>query len=418
MFKKRTFFSLLIFIFLSQYSLSQEIETINRYRRIRLADEYYEKALHFYEKDRLPEAIVNFETSISLDPKNYLTYYFLGSSYEKSDNLEKALLNYNLSLALKSDFSEGLFNRAILYYKTNKYEKAVEDFNQLLALPESETQVIYFRGIKYGEGDADTGFDQLLTMSTRESDIHSFLGHCYAALEQPELSIQHYTEAIRLSHRQDNNLVNRGIVYMEWGKPDSAMKDFQTALDINPQNVLARYNLMLLDDQDEDRSLDQINGLIKRNPQLSFAYANRAYYYFQHGDFQLARIDYDTAIHMEPDNHSYYLNRGMCYEKMNNLEKACQDYNTASDLDASDPKVWYNLGNVFYKQEKYQHAIESYSVSIQLDPGLGSYYFNRGLAYFQLNDRIKACMDMETALRLKVEQAENFLKRNCQDGNR
>jgi tetratricopeptide (TPR) repeat protein len=418
MLKKRTLNVFLIFIFLSQYSLCQEIETINRYRRSRLADEYYEKAMRFYERNHLSEAIDHFETSVSLDPKNYLAYFFLGSSYEKSGYLEKALLNYNLSLALKPDFSEGLFSRAILYHNTSRYEKAVEDFNHLLELPESETQVIYFRGIKFGENDNDTGFDQLLTMSTRESDIHNFLGHCYSELKQPEWSVQHYTEAIRLSPGQDNNYVNRGMAYLEWGKQDSAKKDFQTALDINPQNVLARYNFTLLEEEDEVESLDRINELIKRNPRLSFAYASRAYYYFQHGDYMLARIDYDSAIHLEPENPSHYLNRGMCFEKMNNLENAYQDYKKATGLDPSDPRVWYNQGNIFYKQEKFKHAIESYTLSIQLDPNSGSYYYNRGLSYFQLDDRFNACKDMELAFQLNIEQAGNFLKKNCPKDNR
>lgn len=404
-----------------QYSRGQELETINRYRRNRLADENYEKGMSYYEKDRLPEAIAHFETSSSLDPKNYLTYFFLGSSYEKSGNMEKALLNYNLSLALKPDFSEGLFNRAILYHHSGKYEKALEDFNHLLELPESETQVIYFRGLKFGENDSNTGFDQLLTMSTRESDIHSFLGHCYLKLNQFELAVHHYSEVIRLNpgqNNQDINYVNRGMVYLDWGKLDSAKRDFQAAIDINPLNALARYNYTLLEPQDRVESFDRINEIIKNNPRLPFAYANRAFYYFQNGEFQLARLDYDSAIRLDLENHTYYLNRGMCFEKMNNLKEAFRDYKTASTLNPSDPKVWYNLGNALFKQEKFKAAMEVYTMSIQLDSGNGSFFYNRGLSYFRMGDRNKACEDMKKALHLKMDQAKSFLNKNCFSNDR
>ncbi len=413
MVKNKSFFISFILIFLFQQSMSQELETINRHRRNRLADEYYEKGLRLFEKDQLLKAIENLETSASLDPKNYLTYFFLGSSYEKTGNLEKALLNYNVSLALKPDFSEGLFSRVIVYRRIGKCKQAIEDLNHLLELPEGETQVIYFRGIKFGENDIDTGFDQLLTMSTRESDIHRLLGQCYADLKQQELSIYHYTEAIRLSRGQDNLYVNRGLVYMESGKTDSARNDFQTALDINPQNALARYNYNLLEPQDMIESLDRINEIIQRNPRLPFAYANRAFYYFQHGDYDLAKIDYDSAINLDQKNHTNYLNRGMCYEKMNNMQEALKDYHEATSLNPSDPKVWYNLGNVYYKQEKFSNAIEAYTISIQLDPGNGTYYYNRGLSYFQKSDPNKACKDMKQALHLKMDLAGSFLNKNC-----
>lgn len=411
--RNKTVIIFFIFSFLFHNSPCQEIETMNRYRRNKLADEYYDKALHYYEKDLIPEAIEFFETSVSLDPKYYLSYYFLGLSYEKAGDIEKALLNYNLSIALKSDFPEGLFNRAILYYRTGHYEKAITDFNYLLELPESETQAIYFRGVKFGENDKDTGFDQILTMSTRKTDIHRFLGQCYTKLNQPDSSILHYTVAIQLSPDQDNLHVNRGMVYMEWGKLDSAKHDFQNALEINPQNSLARYNMALLDGKNEIESLDQINALIKKNPNLPFAYASRAYYYYQDRQYQLAINDYDSAILLEPENQTHYLNRGMCEEKMNHLENALENYRTAAQLNPDHPKVWYNLGNIFYKQENYKQAIESYTMSIQLQPGVATYYYNRGLSYFQIEDRFNACKDMQMASQLHMEQAERFLMRNC-----
>lgn len=398
---------------LFHHSPCQEIETMNRFRRNKLASEYYEKALHYYENDMIPEAIENFETSLSLDPKYYLTNYFLGLSYDKSGNSEKALLNYNLSIALKPDFPEGLFNRAILYYRTGHFEKAIADFNYLLELPDSETQMIYFRGVKFGEDDKDTGFDQMLTMSTRKTEIHRFLAQCYTKLDQADSAIFHYTVALRLSPDQDNLFVNRGMVYMDFGMTDSARDDFQHALTINPQNSLASYNLTVLEGKNEIESLDQINALIKKNPHLPFAYASRAYYYYMDGQYQLAMNDYDSAILLDPENHTHYLNRGMCEEKINHLEKALGNYLTAAHLNPDDPRVWYNLGNIFYKQENFKKAVESYTLSIQLQPGVATFYFNRGLSYFRLEDRPSACRDMRMASRLEMKQADRFLGKNC-----
>jgi tetratricopeptide (TPR) repeat protein len=413
MVKIHFYFIFLIFITFGLSSKGQEIETINKYRRFKLAEEYYEKGMKCYEQERLTDAIENFETSLRLDPNNYLAYFFLGSSFEKTDDLNKALLNYNLTLALKPDFSEGLFNRATLHYRMNQYEKAIEDFTYLLELPESETQAIYFRGIQYGEKDSDTGFDQLLTMSTRDGDIHNYLGHCYGKLKKPDRSVFHFSKALEIDPDQDLCYVNRGLIYLEMGIKDSAKLDFQKALKINPDNSLASYNLSIMDPQDDQISLEQMNQLINKNPNLPFAFANRAYYHYQQGKYPLAILDYDSAIFLDDDNHIYYLERGMCYEKMGRLEETFRNYKKATLLQPADPDVWFNLGNVYYKKEIYQKAIEAYTTSIDLDNTRGSGYFNRGLAFYKLGETEKACVDMKQALTYQVEAAQNFLLKNC-----
>jgi tetratricopeptide (TPR) repeat protein len=378
-----------------------------------LAEEYYEKGMKCYEQNRLMDAIENFETSLVLVPDNYLAYFFLGSSYEKKDYLNKALLNYDLSLALKPDFSEGLFSRATLYYRMDQYKKAVEDFKHLLEIPEGETQAVYFRGIQYGEKDSDTGFDQLVTMTTRDADIHNYLGHCYAKLKNPESSIYHFSKALEIDPDQDLSYVNRGLIYLEMGIKDSAKLDFQRALKINPDNSLASYNLSIMDSRDDPISLERINQLISKNPKLPFAFANRAYYHYHQGNYPLAISDYDSAIFLDDDNYIYYLERGMCYEKMGRLEETFQNYKKATLLQPGDPDVWFNLGNVYYKKEIYQKAIEAYTTSINFDNTRGSDYFNRGLAFYKIGETKKACDDMKKALTLQVESAQKFLLKNC-----
>ena len=403
---------------LNLFAYGQEVETINRYRQSRLADEFYEKGLYCFEKDRIPEAVEYLTKSTSLDPNNYLAYYFLGASYESLPDPEKSLLNYNLSLALKPDFSEGLFSRANLLMRTGNYEQAVADFNHLLNIPAGETQAIYFKGIGYGDKDADTGFDELLTMADREVEIQSSLAQCYTHLNQYDSAVIHASKSIRLEPDEDLYYVNRGLAYMKWGKTDSARDDFQKALKLNPDNSLAAYNLSILDPDDTIESLEQLNRIIKNNSRLPFAYAGRAYYHYRQGNYEQAKLDYDSAIMLEENNASYYLNRGMCYEKMNNLTNTLRDYLSASALDPGDPKIWYNLGNIFYKQESYQDAVAAYSTSIRIDSQMGNVYFNRGLTYFQIGDSARACQDMQQAISMEVDPARRFFEKNCNQKNK
>jgi tetratricopeptide (TPR) repeat protein len=408
---KQLIFFMLIVLNLPTYG--QEAETINRYRQGRLAVDFYEKGLNFFEHDQIPEAIEYLSRSTSLDPNNYLAFYFLGASYEKVPDPEKSLLNYNICLALKPDFTEGLFSRANLLLRSGSYEQAIDDYHRLLNNPSGETQAIFFKGIGYGDKDGDTGFDEVLTMTDREIDVHNSLAQGYMQLNRYDSAVYHFSEAIQLNPKEDLYYVNRGLAFLNWGKTDSAAIDFQKALKINPDNSLAAYNLTLLNPENSSESLEQLNRIISSNPRLPYAFASRAFYYFQQENYHLAIQDYDTAILLDENNASYYLNRGMCYEKIENLAATLRDYLSAVNLDPGDPAGWYNLGNILHKQEKYEDAVEAYSTSIRMDSGRGTAYYNRGLTYFKMGKKKKACEDMQQAASLEVDSALNFIEKHC-----
>lgn len=395
---------------------AQEVETLTRYRRIKLAEEYFEQGMQSFEKDKYEQAINALETSVSLDPNNYLAYFYLGNSYENILNYDKALLNFNLSLGLRPDFAESLFSRAYLYYKTGKYEKAADDFRALLTLPPGETQAIYYRGVKYGENDQDTGFDALITMHDKNADLFNSLGQCYLNLKKYDSALLNFSRAIQLSPDNDNFYINRGQTYQQLDSMMAAKKDYLKALSINSRNSLARINLAVVDINSGGPSpIDQLNQLIRNNPGLSFAYADRAYYKFEQGDYTEALQDYDSAIRLDPGNFLYYLHKGMTYDRLHDLNSAIKNFHLATTLNPSDYRAWYNLGNSFYKKGDYQNSISYYSKAIEIKPSHGPSYYNRGLAYFYTGNASKACHDLNLALQNGIENASVFLQKNCAD---
>jgi len=67
---------------------------------------------------------------------------------------------------------------------------------------------------------------------------------------------------------------------------------------------------------------------------------------------------------------------------------------------------------MYQKQKKFKEAINDYSKSIQLIPN-GTAYYNRGLCYFNINNSNKGCEDMKLAIKWGVEQAKEYLEKNC-----
>jgi tetratricopeptide (TPR) repeat protein len=403
-----------LFIVLPLYQVIAQDSTLTKLRRKNLSIEHYNKGVQYFNKQSYDLAINEFETAISLNALDHMTYYFNGLSYEQKDNLEKALFNYSLSLSISPEFTEALFNRSKVLFKLGKYEEAIKDLKQLLILPPGETQAVYFRGIKYGVNDKESGFNQVISMTNKEADVYNYLGLCYYYLELHEESRSNFAEAIIRNPYDDNVQTNAGLNFLAMGLPDSALAHFQSALRINPHNTVAQLNLTLCQPESAPDQINKLNELIDKNKDFPMAYAQRAYQYYLKGDYSEAISDYSSAIKLDTENSDYYLERGMLYLKTDMLDHAIRDFKSALNLDNNHYKIWYNLANAYFLKEEYQTSLEYYSQAIHLNPNMSELYYNRSLSYFYLNDIERACEDMAISQSLGNTNAVQFLQKNCQ----
>lgn len=394
--------------------LSAQDSTLTRFQMSKLASEHYEKGLNYHYQRQFDKATIEFEKTISLDPYDYLAYYFNGLSYERNQELEKALQNYNLSISVKPDFNEALFNRALVLYKTCDYEKSIEDLEYLLTLPAGETQAIFFRGLKYGQDNDKTVFDNIISMTNKNADIYNYLGLCYYQMDLYEKSSLNFFKAININPEDDNVLANAGLNFLVQGNIDSARICFERSLSINPNNSVAALNLSLCVSDSSAEQIRQLDQLIKKNEDFPMAYAQRAYQFYLAGNYEASIKDYNSAIRLDPNNSEYLLERGMLYEKIYQVDKAISDFKSALRYDINNFQIWYNLGNAYFHLEDYSLSIEYYSEAIQINPQIPELYYNRSIAFYKLKELEKACQDMEKAHILGKQNAEDFILRYCQ----
>ncbi len=86
-------------------------------------------------------------------------------------------------------------------------------------------------------------------------------------------------------------------------------------------------------------------------PPDSAFYRIRANAHIVKAEYELAVVDFDKAIEMNPKESMAYFNRGDSYEKMGNLQKAIDDYRKASELDASNEPAKNNLRRLLLAEQ-------------------------------------------------------------------
>jgi TonB family protein len=91
-----------------------------------------------------------------------------------------------------------------------------------------------------------------------------------------------------------------------------------------------------------DLALVDYNKAIELNPKAVSLYLSRGRIFYSKKDYASAVADYNQAIELNPESTLYFI-RGDSYEKMGELHKAAADYQKAVELDANNESAKNNL---------------------------------------------------------------------------
>ncbi len=200
----------------------------------------------------------------------------------------------------------------------------------------------------------------------------------------------------------------KGIVYLETEELDQAAIAFRKAINLDPNNAMAWYNLSKVHQHFEDygTSLDLLTKAIRLNPTMDNAYFERALIKKKLGDVEGAIADYSNII--SRTEHTFldaYFNRAVAYKEIGQLTDALNDLNEILTYNSDDPITWKVRGNIHLLAGRYNQAIADFTKAIDLNSELGVAYFNRGVAHLLNHNRMTACTDFERSATEGYERA-------------
>jgi TPR repeat/Tetratricopeptide repeat len=103
--------------------------------------------------------------------------------------------------------------------------------------------------------------------------------------------------------------------------------------------ALQKYN-----QGDLESAIEDYNKALDINPQDAEAYYNRGNAKYNQGDLETAIEDYNKAIDINPKYANAYNNRGDAKSKQGDLDSAIEDYNKAIDINPTFPEAFCNIG--------------------------------------------------------------------------
>lgn len=371
----------------------------------------YERAEAMVSSGEYDTARALLDDCLSLNPRYMEAYSLRGTVREQLGDLEGALTDYSIYLEEFPMNPDVLMSRAVLRYKIGFYDQARDDFTTLLNLQSEETTAIFYR-------QNMSVNDRTPIMTTTRSDhdpyVLNYLGLVEYKTNNPVAAIRYFDSAIKTQAKEPDFYVNRGLAKDAAGD-STAIVDFEIALRLNPEHVLAAHNLEVLRTKKLQKlsAEERLTRTIEADSTMLYPYLERAQQRFESGYYEGALDDYNQAAALDPHNFEILFARGLTKEKLRNFEGAFSDYTKAIDLKEDYPKAWLSRGNVLLKLERYLDAIEDYNVAIVYQNDYALAYHNRGMARVKLKQESQACADFRQAEALGMKIDAKIMSKVC-----
>ncbi len=209
-----------------------------------------------------------------------------------------------------------------------------------------------------------------------------------------------YSHIIELQNDNADAYLGRAVIYGRLNQNELAINDYLQAIALNVRSGAIYSNLALEWQKTGDlaKALQNLNTAIEITPDLTACYINRASVFVNLRDYQSALKDYDHAIANLPPNADLYYSRGIAHWKLDQAGNAEQDFSRAIELSPSKKNYFIARGDARFRLQSYREAIQDYQMAIKLKPQDATGY--RALAWTHATCIDPSFRDGRTAIEL------------------
>ena len=243
--------------FVEQYQSDKVNELIDYYTILannypELSKCYYELGHLYLKKDEKINALSAFKLALKYDSENPYYQNSLAYAYVQLEQYDSAIELYKKALETNpNDEWSAVVAQALaaIYHQIKgNSEAAISMLQNSLLLTKNKSQIHEaIADIYYDIENLDNAIEYYQLALTEDSEnpkIYSRLAMAYWEKDCIEKAIVYYSKAIELDSSYDIAYNNLGVVFLDGlGDATRAIEYFKTAVSINPDYVLAHFNL-------------------------------------------------------------------------------------------------------------------------------------------------------------------------------
>ena len=163
-----------------------------------------------------------------------------------------------------------------------------------------------------------------------------------------------WDDAVRKNTDRSLNFVDRGYVsraaaLLREGRIDEAMRDLDTALELNPRSAHAHVNraMALARRGERDRALADFDRAIELDPSFADAHAERCVLLLRMEEPARALDSCNAALRLAPNLPAALLNRATLHMRAQRMEEALADLERVLKYEPASAMALYNRGRIY-----------------------------------------------------------------------
>lgn len=414
------FFSILITF--SSHALAQTAQAYQKTADGNMFNKNYQAAYDNYTKAIKKTVKNKIELSV--------LYYKRGESLSGLAQMDDAIKDFNTAISLNPKFAEAYWDRGVTYDNKKNYRQGLADFKKAISLfngtgNEQRLAILY----------CNVAFDQLVLGKPREALLSDSLalnlnhqygrayqlrGDIYYTLKDYRLAAQAYTKAIFSYQGSDQSVLSglytlRADAQREAKMYKAAINDYSQAITLFPGNGLAYWNRGATYHLNSDYELaandyTKAIGFYKGDKvNLSRLYDNRATNEIGQTLFAQAIADDSLAIALDSTNRNAYFNLANAYTQNADYQLGIDIFKKLIPVYHDQKKLlallYFQIANNEYFLNEFDKVVDDCSKAIELDPGFSSSYYYRGKVYLKkMNDKKLAMADFNKVIELDTSK--------------
>ncbi len=191
-------------------------------------------------------ALADLDRAIQLAPDNAQAYVIRGLANNRRGQKRLAMQDYETALKIAPRYPQALANRAALLSEEGRYDQAIADLDESITADRDNPVAYYNRGyVHFARHEYDKALADYDTAIKLEPGMgRAYNNRCLVrAITGKDLvaGLQDCDTAQKLMPLNLDVRDTRGFIYLKLGDPRLAIKEYNDALDVDPNRPLALY---------------------------------------------------------------------------------------------------------------------------------------------------------------------------------
>lgn len=307
--------------------------------------------------------------------------------------------------------------------RQRRYKLAEEKYTQIISKnPKIEIPSIYqiaFQ-IEKSKGNTETAINTLqkaLVQFPEHESLKIRLAREFFNTGKLSEAEELCRQILQLNDQMTHAHLLLGNVNLRLNKLEEALKNYEQAAALEPQNVMIKVNYasILMKNNELRKSLDLVNELGNEGNFINTSLyqemiAELGNRFLATGKMKEAIPLLKKVIAFDPENPDAWLNLGSTYFGINQLDQALESFKKVLELNKDYAVAHSNIGLVYLskyeadqKNSFLKQALDAFEKAIRLSPSLGDAYHGRALAKFSSGKNEEAVNDFAMAIELSPD---------------